>query len=287
MPLSPEAAAWRSGPSWTAGSSPQSATAAAGPLLRREVHFALENDGWNCIFECEVHVSASFGVRKVIPGTSGDVESFSSGSGRGEAGGESAFCGRFADPRPVILPRARRFGDGLAGPGDGRGPRDRFGRSGPGWVTGSFADRCSRGPSGVVEVVTAIVGAPAAPAARPADALPDRPTPADCPNLPQRPRPSRSAREETLIFRASAHSRHRPRAPLWQIWTRPALGRHRNPTSTTPTPTHPSHHAGPDPRTTVPSEKGSLSRTGPRAHPPHPFPPAPPRRSLALGRRFW
>ena len=25
----------------------------------RGVHFALENDGWNCAFECEVHVSAS------------------------------------------------------------------------------------------------------------------------------------------------------------------------------------------------------------------------------------
>ncbi len=240
-----------------------------------------------------MHVSASFGVRKVIPGTSGGAESFSSGSGRGEAGGESAFCGRFADPRPVVLPRARRFpverappicafdwkptrsrrvGDGLAGPGDGRDPRDRPGRPGPGWVTGSFPDRCSRGPGGVVEVVTAIVGAPATPAARPADALPDRPTPADCPNLPQRPRPSRSAREETLIFRASAHSRHRPRAPLWQIWTRPAPADPTSPTRPTPTPTHPSHHAGPDPRTTVPSEKGSLSRTGPRAHHPSPIP---------------
>ena len=28
------------------------------PAHRREVHFALENDGWNCTFECEVHVSA-------------------------------------------------------------------------------------------------------------------------------------------------------------------------------------------------------------------------------------
>ena len=26
---------------------------------RRDVHSALENDGWNCTFECEVHVSAS------------------------------------------------------------------------------------------------------------------------------------------------------------------------------------------------------------------------------------
>ena len=29
----------------------------------REVHFALENDGWNCAFECEVHVSAPGGAR--------------------------------------------------------------------------------------------------------------------------------------------------------------------------------------------------------------------------------
>ena len=45
-----------------------------------------------------------------------------------------------------------------------------------------------------------------------------------CPNLPQRPRLGRSAREETLIFRASAHRRSRPGAPLWQIWTRPHPG---------------------------------------------------------------
>ena len=31
----------------------------ANPLPRRDVHFALENDGWNCTFECEVHLSAS------------------------------------------------------------------------------------------------------------------------------------------------------------------------------------------------------------------------------------
>mgnify|MGYP001670793533 CR=1 FL=1 len=31
------------------------------PAHRREVHFALENDGWNCTFECEVHVSAPGG----------------------------------------------------------------------------------------------------------------------------------------------------------------------------------------------------------------------------------
>ena len=40
-------------------SAPRSAPTATGPFLRRDVHFALENDGWNCTFECEVHVSAS------------------------------------------------------------------------------------------------------------------------------------------------------------------------------------------------------------------------------------
>ena len=99
---------------------------------------------------------------------------------------------------------------------------------------GSFPDRRSRGPDGVVEVVTAVIGANAAAAARPADALPDRPTGADCPNLPQRPRSSRSAREETLIFRPSSRGRSRPGAPLWQIWTRPRPG--------SPQETH-QHHA--------------------------------------------
>ena len=47
--------------------SPRPAMAAAGLLLRRDVHFALENDGWNCTFECEVHVSASSGARRGAP----------------------------------------------------------------------------------------------------------------------------------------------------------------------------------------------------------------------------
>ena len=47
-----------------AGPAPRSAPTATVPLLRRDVHFALENDGWNCTFECEVHVSASSGARR-------------------------------------------------------------------------------------------------------------------------------------------------------------------------------------------------------------------------------
>ena len=34
------------------------------PLPRRDVHFALENNGWNCTFECEAHVSASGSARR-------------------------------------------------------------------------------------------------------------------------------------------------------------------------------------------------------------------------------
>ena len=36
------------------------------PLPRRDVHFALENDGWNCMFECEVYVSVSGGVQGAV-----------------------------------------------------------------------------------------------------------------------------------------------------------------------------------------------------------------------------
>ena len=75
--------------------------------------------------------------------------------------------------------------------------------------------------------------APAPAADRPTDALPSRSAPAGCPNLPQRPRSNRSAREKPLIFRASSHRRSRPGAPLWQIWTHPAPNHPTNPTSTT------------------------------------------------------
>ena len=34
------------------------------PLPRRDVHFTLENNDWNCAFECEMHVSASGGARR-------------------------------------------------------------------------------------------------------------------------------------------------------------------------------------------------------------------------------
>ena len=52
-----------------AGPPPRSATTATGLLvvemciLLSRGAFALENDGWNCTFECEVHVSAPGGAR--------------------------------------------------------------------------------------------------------------------------------------------------------------------------------------------------------------------------------
>ena len=59
---------------------------------------------------------------------------------------------------------------------------------------------------------------------------------ASCPNLPQRPGSSRSAREEPLIFRAFLRGRSRPGAPLWQIRTRPH-----------PEPSHQPHQHHPEP----------------------------------------
>ena len=41
-------------------SSPRSA------FCTRDVHFALENDGWNCTFECEVHLSASRSAQEAV-----------------------------------------------------------------------------------------------------------------------------------------------------------------------------------------------------------------------------
>ena len=41
------------------------------PLPRREVHFALENDGWNCTFECEVPVAAPERRSAGAPGVAG------------------------------------------------------------------------------------------------------------------------------------------------------------------------------------------------------------------------
>ena len=53
----------------------------------RVVHFALENDGWNCTFECEVHVSAP-------------------GAGRARPAGRSARRGRRPSPRRRCLSKS-------------------------------------------------------------------------------------------------------------------------------------------------------------------------------------
>ena len=104
---------------------------------------------------------------------------------------------------------------------------------------------------------------PAAAAARPATPLRgtlggDRGG-ASCPNLLQRPRSRRSARRESLIFRASAQRRSRRETPLQQIWTRPRPGPPQEPHQYHPMPAHPRHHADPGPWTTVPGEKGAIS----------------------------
>ena len=64
-----------------------------------------------------------------------------------------------------------------------------------------------------------VVGAPVMVAIGPAAALPGGSAAAGCPDLLQRPRSRRGAREESLIFRASSRGRSRRGAPLQQIWT--------------------------------------------------------------------
>ena len=171
---------------------------------------------------------------KVILGASERVESFLPGrlfwvclgasslprresSGVGSAGRACSAAGSPA-PGPSLFREPffrERVGSGRpGGTRDGRDPR------GPVRAPGSCPGRRSRGPGGV-NGPGGIVRSGAGPAVRPADALPGRSAPADCPNLPQRPRSSRSAREESLIFRAFLRGRSRRGTPLWQIWTRP------------------------------------------------------------------
>ena len=174
--------------------------------------------------------------------------------GRGRRGGRVLWAVRRPPARcspRVVLPRTRR-GVGGRAPGATPPPRGgggnahlpsarstrnlrvRGGSGRPGGARGwarppgtglgdgvlrrnPASDRHSRRPGEVGGVVRSGAG----PAARPATAPPGRSAAADCPNLPQRPRSSRSAREETLIFRAFLRGRSRPGESLWQIWTRP------------------------------------------------------------------
>ena len=92
-------------------------------------------------------------------------------------------------------------------------------------------------------------GAPAPAAGWPAAPLPEVRGGAGCQNLPQRPRSRRSAREESLIFRAFLRDRSRRGAPLWQIWTRPRPGPPQEPHQHHHAPAHPSCRADSDLRT--------------------------------------
>ena len=94
---------------------------------------------------------------------------------------------------------------------------------------------------------------------------------AGCPNLPQRPRSGRGAREESLIFRDFLRGRSRPGGPLWQIWTRPHPDRPRSPTSTTTCPpiplAAPTRTHGPGP-TDCRSRQERLNASSARQNPP-------------------
>ena len=184
---------------------------------------------------------------------------------------KGAFCGRFAGLRPVVLrervgfqSNAQMGGTRSTGNLRVRGERGRPGGT-RGWArppeTGPGAEILprlrSRGPGGVIGVGArpgGVVQAGAGPVARPADALPDRSEGAGCPNLPQRPRSSRGAREESLIFRASAHRQSRRGAPLWQIWTHPR--------PEPPQKSHPPHHDG-APRRQTPARGRRRPASGP------------------------
>ena len=195
--------------------------------------------------------------------------------GRGRRGGR-AFCGRFAGPRPVILREpffrervgfqsnaqmggTRSTGNLRARGESGASRRDPGMGETPG--TGPGAEILprlrSRAPGEVIGVGAGpggVIQAGAGPAARPADTLPGRSEGADCQNLPQRPVSSRSAPEETLIFRASTHRQSRRGAPLWQIRTRP----HPEP----PQEPHPPHHDG-APRRRTPARGRRRPASGP------------------------
>ena len=92
-------------------------------------------------------------------------------------------------------------------------------------------------------------GTPAPAAGWPATPLTGARGGAGCQNLPQRPRSSRGAREESLIFRAFLRGRYRRGAPLWQIWTRPRPGPPQESHQHHHAPAHPSRRADSDLRT--------------------------------------
>jgi len=48
----------------------------------RDVHFALENDGWNCTFECEVHLSASRSAQEAVAAVHDDHGGYPRGPAR-------------------------------------------------------------------------------------------------------------------------------------------------------------------------------------------------------------
>ena len=138
------------------------------------------------------------------------------------------------------------------------------------WSLGQVAMVAGGAAAGAVVVVERI--GPAEPSSEAPEGL-------CCPNLPQRPRSRRNAGGESLIFCAFDCGRSRPRAPLWQIWTRSHTGPPQEP--------HPHHHA----KGFVPGHAGTgawshattiwtagSSRDAPE--------PAPVRRRRPRGRRF-
>ena len=161
-------------------------------LLRRDVHFALENDGWNCPFESKVHISA---------------------------GRRSGDRPHRANPGPrrtvaAVGPASRGFGQGrlfggrwCGGGGNGAGGGfmaalsclDHLSSVGPPYSMNQ------EGYSGIVRVVlVGLVGLAGAWA---------------CPNLPQRRPGPGSAANETAEYQRFSSGAPARSGPLWQIWT--------------------------------------------------------------------
>ena len=161
-------------------------------LLRRDVHFALENDGWNCPFESKVHISA------------------------GRRSGDRPHRANTSPRRTVaaVGPASRGFGQGrlfggrwCGGGGNGAGGGfmaalsclDHLSSVGPPYSMNQ------EGYSGVVRVVlVGLVGLAGAWA---------------CPNLPQRRPGPGSAANETAEYQRFSSGVPARSGPLWQIWT--------------------------------------------------------------------
>ena len=174
----------------------------------RRAFCSREGGGRSCTLECEAHIWA--------PGASCPVSKATS-----RAPGRSGMSA--PQPREIAGSGRRPSGTDGAVTGPVRSPgRPPWSPAGP---------RLPSSRAAAVSIQITFRKRPETPSPRACSG-------AGCPNLPQRPGSSRSAREESLVFRAFLRGRSRRGAPLWQIWTRPRPDSSQEP--------HPSHRADPN-----------------------------------------